>query len=139
MRKETIAEIEIISLLIFIIHNMETSLFLHKLKDKYQHSEHFILIPDWHGVFPSKVCRLDSWSDYLMDFRTHTGNTSFASMCHNKKEQEEFDKLTKCYDNMKQTSLPEVIYLDIDSLITENNNAALVASIEEPINIIGVI
>lgn len=140
MREETIAEIEIISLLIFIIHNMETSLFLHKLKDKYQHSEHFILIPDWHGVFPSKVCRLDSWSDYLMDFRTHTGNTSFASMCHNKKEQEEFDKLTKCYkDNMKQTSLPEVIYLDVDNLTTENNNAALVASIEEPINIIGVI
>lgn len=32
---------------------------------------------------------------------------------------------------MKQTSLPEVIYLDVDSLITENNNAALVASIEE--------
>ena len=89
MRKETIAETENISLLIFIIHNMETSLFLHKLKDKYQHSEHFILIPDWHGLFPSKVCRLDSWSDYLMDFRTHTGNTSFASMCHNKKEQEE--------------------------------------------------
>ena len=97
MRMETIAEIEIISLLIFIIHNMETSLFLHKLKDKYQHSEHFILIPDWHGVFPSKVCRLDSWSDYLMDFRTHTGNTDFASMYHNKKEQEEFDELTKCY------------------------------------------
>lgn len=40
---------------------------------------------------------------------------------------------------MKQTSLPEVIYLDVDSLITENNNAALVASIGEPINIIGVI
>lgn len=40
---------------------------------------------------------------------------------------------------MKQTSLPEVIYLDVDSLITENNNAALVASIEEPINNIGVI
>jgi len=40
---------------------------------------------------------------------------------------------------MKQTSLPEVIYLDVDSLITENNNAALVASIEETINIIGVI
>lgn len=40
---------------------------------------------------------------------------------------------------MKQTSLPEVIYLDVDSLITENNNAVLVASIEEPINIIGVI
>lgn len=76
MRMETIAETEIMSLLIFIIHNMETSLFLHKLKDKYQHSEHFILIPDWHGVFPSKVCRLDSWSDYLMDFRKHTGNTS---------------------------------------------------------------
>lgn len=32
---------------------------------------------------------------------------------------------------MKQTSLPEVIYLDVDSLTTENNNAALVASIEE--------
>ena len=40
---------------------------------------------------------------------------------------------------MKQTSLPEVIYLDVDSLITDNNNAALVSSIEEPINIIGVI
>ena len=40
---------------------------------------------------------------------------------------------------MKQTSLPEVIYLDFDNLTTENNNAALVASIEEPINIIGVI
>lgn len=97
MRIETIAETENINRLISIIHNMETSLFLHKLKDKYQHSEHFILIPDWHGVFPSKVCRLDSWSDYLMDFRTHTGNTSFTSMCHNNKEQEEFDKLTKCY------------------------------------------
>ena len=97
MRMETIAETENIHRLISIIHNMETSLFLHKLKDKYQHSEHFILIPDWHGVFPSKVCRLNSWSDYLMDFRTHTGNTSFTSMCHNNKEQEEFDKLTKCY------------------------------------------
>lgn len=97
MKMETIAETEIVNLLISIIHNMETSLFLHKLKDKYQHSEHFILIPDWHGVFSPKVCRLDSWSDYLMDFRTHTGNTSFASMCHNNKEQEEFDKLTKCY------------------------------------------
>ena len=40
---------------------------------------------------------------------------------------------------MKQTSLPEVIYLDVDNLTTENNNAALVASIEEPINIVGVI
>lgn len=40
---------------------------------------------------------------------------------------------------MKQTSLPEVIYLDVDSLTTENNNAALVESVEEPINIIGVI
>lgn len=40
---------------------------------------------------------------------------------------------------MKHTSLPEVIYLDIDNITTENNNAALVASIEEPINIIGVI
>lgn len=40
---------------------------------------------------------------------------------------------------MKQTSLPEVIYLDIDNLTTENINAALVASIEDPINIIGVI
>ena len=40
---------------------------------------------------------------------------------------------------MKHTSLPEVIYLDVDSLTTENNNDALVASIEEPINIIGVI
>lgn len=40
---------------------------------------------------------------------------------------------------MKQTSLPEVIYLDVDSLITENNNAALTVSIEEPINNIGVI
>lgn len=40
---------------------------------------------------------------------------------------------------MKQTSLPEVIYLDVDSLITENNNAALAVSIEEPINNIGVI
>lgn len=39
---------------------------------------------------------------------------------------------------MKHTSLPEVIYLDVDNLTTENN-AALVASIEEPINIIGVI
>lgn len=40
---------------------------------------------------------------------------------------------------MKQTSLPEVIYLDVDNLTTENNNAEFVASIEEPINIIGVI
>ena len=40
---------------------------------------------------------------------------------------------------MKQTSLPKVIYLDVDSLITENNNAALVATIKEPINVIGVI
>ena len=40
---------------------------------------------------------------------------------------------------MKQTSLPEVIYLDVDSLTTENNNAVLVERIEEQINIIGVI
>lgn len=40
---------------------------------------------------------------------------------------------------MKQTSLPKVIFLDVDNLTTENNNTALVASIEEPINIIGVI
>ncbi len=40
---------------------------------------------------------------------------------------------------MKHTSLPNVIFLDVDNLTTENNNAALVASIEEPINIIGVI
>ena len=40
---------------------------------------------------------------------------------------------------MKQTSLPEVIYLYVDNLTTENNSSALVASIEEPINIIGVI
>ena len=40
---------------------------------------------------------------------------------------------------MKHTSLPEVIYLDVDNLTTQNNNAAMVASIEEPINIIGVI
>ena len=40
---------------------------------------------------------------------------------------------------MKQTSLPKVIFLDVDNLTTENNNAALVASIEEQINIIGVI
>ena len=40
---------------------------------------------------------------------------------------------------MKHTSLPDVIYLDVANLTTENNNAALVASIEEPINIIGVI
>lgn len=40
---------------------------------------------------------------------------------------------------MKHTSLPKVIYLDVDNLTTENNNAALIASIEEPINIIGVI
>ena len=40
---------------------------------------------------------------------------------------------------MKQTSLPEVIYLDIDNLTTDNNNSALVASIEEQINVIGVI
>ena len=40
---------------------------------------------------------------------------------------------------MKHTSLPKVIYLDIDNITIENNNAALVASIEEPINIIGVI
>ena len=40
---------------------------------------------------------------------------------------------------MKLNSLTEVIYLDVDNLTTENNNAALVASIEEPINIIGVI
>ena len=40
---------------------------------------------------------------------------------------------------MKQTSLQEVNYLDDDNLTTENNNAALVASIKEPINIIGVI
>lgn len=40
---------------------------------------------------------------------------------------------------MKQTLLPEVIYLDVDNLTTDNNNAALVASIEEQINIIGVI
>ena len=40
---------------------------------------------------------------------------------------------------MKHTSLPEVIYLDIDNHTTENNNAALVASIEDPINVIGVI
>ena len=40
---------------------------------------------------------------------------------------------------MKQTSLPKVIFLDVDSITIENNNAALVTSIEEPINIIGVI
>jgi len=41
---------------------------------------------------------------------------------------------------MKQTTLPEVIYLDVDSLSAERvNNAALVAAIEEPINEIGVI
>lgn len=40
---------------------------------------------------------------------------------------------------MKHTSLPEVIYLDVDSLTTDNNNTAFVASIEEPINIISVI
>ena len=40
---------------------------------------------------------------------------------------------------MKQTSLPDVIYLDVDSITTENNNAVLVESIEEQINIIGVI
>lgn len=40
---------------------------------------------------------------------------------------------------MKHTSLPKVIFLDVDNLTTENDNAALVASIEEPINIIGVI
>ncbi|WP_308285196.1 hypothetical protein [Prevotella sp.] len=41
---------------------------------------------------------------------------------------------------MKHTSLPEVIYLDVDSLdYSVSNNAALVASIEEPINVIGVI
>lgn len=41
---------------------------------------------------------------------------------------------------MKHTSLPEVIYLDIDNLdYSVSNNAALVASIEEPINIVGVI
>ena len=40
---------------------------------------------------------------------------------------------------MKHTSLPEVIYLDVDNLTTENNSSALVSSIEEPINIIGVI
>ena len=40
---------------------------------------------------------------------------------------------------MKHTSLPEVIYLDVDNLTTDNNNDAFVASIEEPINIIGVI
>ena len=40
---------------------------------------------------------------------------------------------------MKHTSLPDVIYLDVDNLTTENNSSALVASIEEPINIIGVI
>ena len=40
---------------------------------------------------------------------------------------------------MKHTSLPKVIFLDVDNLTTENNNAALVVSIEEPINIIGVI
>ena len=40
---------------------------------------------------------------------------------------------------MKHTSLPEVIYLDIDNLTTDNNNSALVASKEEQINVIGVI
>ena len=30
---------------------------------------------------------------------------------------------------MKHTSLPEVIYLDIDNLTTDNNNSAFVASI----------
>ena len=40
---------------------------------------------------------------------------------------------------MKHTSLPEVIYLDIDNLTTDNNNSALVASIEDQINVIGVI
>ena len=40
---------------------------------------------------------------------------------------------------MKHTSLPEVIYLDIDNLTTENNNAVLVESIEESINVIEVI
>lgn len=40
---------------------------------------------------------------------------------------------------MKHTSLPKVIFLDVDNLTTENNNAAFVASIEEPINVIGVI
>lgn len=32
---------------------------------------------------------------------------------------------------MKQTSLPEVIYLYVDNLTTENNNAALVASMQK--------
>lgn len=42
---------------------------------------------------------------------------------------------------MKQATLPEVIYLDVDSLdYSESaNNASLVADVEEPINEIGVI
>ena len=41
---------------------------------------------------------------------------------------------------MKQTPLPKVIFLDVDNLdYSVGNNAALVASIEEPINVIGVI
>lgn len=41
---------------------------------------------------------------------------------------------------MKQTSLPKVIFLDVDNLdYSVSNNTALVASIEEPINVIGVI
>ena len=41
---------------------------------------------------------------------------------------------------MKHTSLPKVILLDVDNLdYSVSNNAAFVASIEEPINIIGVI
>ena len=41
---------------------------------------------------------------------------------------------------MKHTSLPKVIFLDVDNLdYSVSNNADFVASIEEPINIIGVI
>ena len=44
-------------------------------------------------------------------------------------------------DKMKQTVLPEAIYLDVDSLNYEEYafNAALVAAIVEPVNRIGVI
>ena len=41
---------------------------------------------------------------------------------------------------MKHTSLPKVIFLDVDNLdYSVSNNAALAASIEEPVNVTGVI
>lgn len=42
---------------------------------------------------------------------------------------------------MKQTTLPEAIYLEVDGLdySERGNNAAMVAAVKEPVNVIGVI